>query len=341
MKKNILFVLLSFIYIGLNATTWMVDNYPSHNAEYTSFDTVHDLASPGDTIYLNPSHFPYSNSDESRTLEIYKPLTIIGGGINPFYQASSTGTFVETFKLYAGSNGTTLSGINIMVQIRAEEPTNEIQMVNCWSRNISLEGSDWTIRNCVIRILTEYSTGANNILVSNCIISERVILSNSIISNCYLYDDGVVNNSNSSSLNCDYVDNIFAGTGSDYHNCYNCSYRHNLSDDVDNEYIEDGFGTSIFENNIYGDPQLIYTPGGVFAYDWNFTYPSTSPLAGNGFEGDDIGPLGGPYPLDEVTNTWYTTPFILEFNVNEGIQQDTIVTGMTIPISLKVIPGKQ
>jgi hypothetical protein len=109
MKKLVL--LLSLIIIGLSAQAkiYRVNNNPGTGAQFASFQTAHDSAHAGDTIYVEGTNISYGN------VNINKKINVIGPGYflaqNPQTQVNPTTALFGTIICATGSNGTYLTGL--------------------------------------------------------------------------------------------------------------------------------------------------------------------------------------------------------------------------------------
>jgi len=110
----ILLILLSFSTGILNATVRRVNNLAGTGAGYTTLQSAHDAANPGDTLMVEPGK-PY------RQLVLTKRLVILGPGYflgqNDDSQAGLFSAQVDSLTFNAGSGQTLVSGLHIKDKI--------------------------------------------------------------------------------------------------------------------------------------------------------------------------------------------------------------------------------
>jgi hypothetical protein len=307
MKQLLLFILAAIAAFSLSATIYRVDNAIPSAAEYSSWATAYAAAAPGDTIYLYPSGLDYGN------LDLYKSLTVIGGGFNPANTTlPGSGGVV---RLYDGSAGTKIVGLKIgTLTINAASVGNHI-ISNCRvSGTTYLYGEGTQFRDCwFLSAIDNYAVntffvgcftygGINHMHVregasfsmSNCISQGGThfkLYTNTamaVITNCIFVNIG-------SSYHYLFVDN--PATGFTFTNCI---FEANLNNIPNGAFIQ----YSILQGSFSGaDPsnQLNVNLDNVLvdvnAGDYHLCLGSLA--SGTGINGEDIGIYGGPTPYDD------------------------------------------
>lgn len=94
----------------VSAKIWRVNNIPGIAADFTTMSDAHNAASPGDTIHLEPSPYPYL------TFTCSKKLFIVGTGYfldeNLNTQSQNQTSLLQGITFNVGSEGSVVSGID-------------------------------------------------------------------------------------------------------------------------------------------------------------------------------------------------------------------------------------
>ena len=104
MKKQLVSIIaiVGFVFVG-QAKVLTVSNNVASPGQYTALQTACDAAAPNDTIYIHGSENDYS------TVDITKPLTLIGTGV--FAQKSvKQQTTISNISIKWSSNGSQNGG---------------------------------------------------------------------------------------------------------------------------------------------------------------------------------------------------------------------------------------
>ena len=312
----------------LYAKVWRVDNNTLHNAgEFTRLIQAYDAAADGDTIYV------FGSSTSYESLEIDKRITIIGPGYflgqNPdsplntleatlpsglTFKAGAEGsvvmglvfsnrTYIETSNISLIRNKFSYQGHNV-IEIDAGVIVVEIKQ-NYIEGGISLDGNNNNINICNNYISAVYYSvytaiycpTSSSLFLTNNVISGNMSICNSILTNNILKLGNL-----EGSLN---------------------SYSYNFCDS--NQFgSENG-------NQAYIDMSTVFVDEG--SEDGKWQLKSNSPVAGQGFEGEDPGMFGGddPYVLSGQPNI----PVIYFFT---GDATGTATTGLNVHIKGKSMP---
>lgn len=316
--------------LGLNsevhATIWTVSNDANRPAQFTTLQEAHDAASIGDTILITGNN---AYNAEYAGIDVYKPLTFIGEGIDdaagPMTRIgymtfrrlnnalSSSGSRMYGLKVYNITIEPDFSGSAAGEEVLSDFIFERVK-INGLSMNSSSgeQISDVTVRNCVFENYGSlYASGTSNVsLTSNVIIANNVFSYVSIntggeVNNTWLLQNNLFLNKSSDifSQNCSELvieNNIFykaEPTGAS-----NSIFNNNLAFLCNNGTMP--YGSNVGSGNIDGEnPLFLNYPelGGVeqsFAHDYSLQ--SGSPAIGTGTNGSDIGLNGGNAPVANI-----------------------------------------
>ncbi len=310
MKHLILLTLAVTAAFSLSATILRVDNASPSAGQYSSWATAYTAAAAGDTIYLYPSGLDYGY------LDLYKRLTVIGGGFNPANTAlpgSGAGA-----RLYAGSAGSAIIGMKLWsLVINATSVGNHL-ISNCRiTGETDLYGTGTQFRDCWF--LDAIDNYASNSVFLGCfsymtgyhmVVREGASLS---MNNC-IWQGGTHFYLVSTTVTALVTNCIFVNIGTTAHNLIypsytpasgftftNCIFEANLSLIPNGAYIQ----YSILEGSFAGaDPsnQLNVNLANVLvdvnAGDYHLCAGSLA--SGTGMNGVDIGIYGGLTPYDDL-----------------------------------------
>lgn len=283
-----------------NATIRRVGYFGTLTAtDYTDFQSAHDAANAGDTIYLYPGS--WSGALSTKLIIMGYGYFLSGNGSNAGQQVVTSTTSLN-IGLAPGSDNAVFDGVDNL-QINANSmndgTSTGVIIKHCrltYAYLFSCSIANWQITQCYLdgaQVYLPPNSQTNNLKISNC-----------IFSGSYLYSpDGT--GSTGQLTNCSF-DMSF----SDFHNfnflVKNCIF-------VDYGYASlNGASSSIFQNNIFnsqnsdttGTPasnkNVDFSVKPVFntglSKDNNYSLASGSPAKGAGASGVDCGPFGGPAP---------------------------------------------
>lgn len=302
------------------ATVFTVSNVPNSIANFNNIAAAITAASPGDTIYVQPSGVGYG------TVTVNKSVVLIGSGTWPEGQSGWRST-VSSFTLsVTAASGTVIRGFDITTAncITTSQAISNVVIENNRLINILFNN---TANNIVIRnnLFASNWTGViagssicTNILITNNIFRTTTtggdILSLSNASNNgNLFANNIVRHEQATvnpirnARNFTIVDNIIFGgasaSGTDA--IQNCNISHNL---FFGNYTQAGVihASSNGANNLFGtafnpvftetaqiNSMWAYAPTAPFT---NFSLPVGSPAIGSGSNGNNMGIYAGSFP---------------------------------------------
>jgi len=223
--KTLTVIFLSLCWLGLNATSWRVNNNPAINADFATFEAAVAGTSAGDTLYIEGTQFNYGDQ------VLDKRLVLIGPGYylteNDSTQVSNLEASFNIFTIDTLASGSRVYGLYFKhnVSINGSEVVFSRNAFTgaSYYRTISLAVQNSVI-NCVVtqnhcsKINSGGSTPLNTLIANNyvgstiafhsdasCVIYNNVIKSevsvyNSIVKNNIIYSagtyDGFIENSN-------------------------------------------------------------------------------------------------------------------------------------------------
>jgi len=198
-KITLLTAITIFIAMTASAATWRVNNRPNVDADFTSLQAAYNGASAGDTIYLEGSPFNYGGVSN-----FAKQLTVIGAGYwlneNDSTQAYKETSKVGLIRLYNGSQGSVLEGLDIQVHgytgatcvdIKTHNITIRRNYIYATSTHASYSANGIVIDGVLNSITIEQNwiqTNATTDNLSRCIIAYDYV-SSSLIRNNIIYCD--------------------------------------------------------------------------------------------------------------------------------------------------------
>lgn len=335
MKSVLLFLAFCSSAMLSAQTTYTVDNNSPSGADFESIPAAIAAADPGDTIYVHPSPVTYGN------ITLDKVLHIRSLGHAPEYSngmAANIGTIV--LNAFIGAQGITLYGLRFTVlSVTGTQNYNDLEIRNCRFERVTAgtgvgQCNNWVISGCVVAAsmfdLINKHNSNSWIVVNNHIHQQGtsqswslfrkfngsdIMRNNVIVSNstgpASLFNEctnlGVENSlflfvNTSTGLN-------LSGNSIQFTNCLNYSYPGLTLTDLpgeDNLNNTDPLFVNIGANN---NP--------VFTTGRNFQLQESSPAAGYGTDGQDLGLYGSdfnwnnfgyapdlPYPtFMEITNS--------------------------------------
>jgi hypothetical protein len=306
--KRLTTILLMLCFFSAGATSWRLNNNPTVNADFSTFQAAHDAASAGDTIYIEGT----GDQTHYGTLTITKKLVIIGPGYflleNDSTYANPIYARVLTMVIEPGAAGTEVYGLYFKsvggsgthhLQIKA---SNVIIARN----SFFLDGGNMIIlaanvenvsitQNYTYQIQTlSGSIIANNILISNNFIQNVIdlnSLSNAIISNnvirAYLtnvYYSQIKNNI------------MYENHGGDFL-CVNNTGNYVAYNLAAGALVSGGtYGPGNVGNVNMANVFVGYPTQGSYSTDGKWQLKAGGPAIGAGEGGIDCGIFGGPLP---------------------------------------------
>ncbi len=297
--KNLIFTLCLLIVsiATANATTYVVNNIPNTEADFTTLQDAVDGASNGDVLLIQPSPDSYGNAT------INKQLHIIGRGYflepNPEISGSTWTSNVSSLTFEVGSEGSVIEGLNEVFNSIWQINTSDITLVRNHFYRVNINGpNDDTV------------PPISNFIINQNYIKDRIDINQKV-------DVVVVKNN--------HIGYVFAGQ--DAYNIYvknntlwsitpgeNTTYSNNIQYGTAN-LTDAGVGTNAYNNNISaGDiPNVAGNIGNVDLSTVFVGYPSnpdgynndtkfqliddpSNPAKGAGENGEDCGMFGGSTP---------------------------------------------
>ncbi|RAK70699.1 hypothetical protein [Hymenobacter edaphi] len=268
---------------------------------YSTAQAAHDAATAGDVIQLEPSGTSYGQLNFTKNVTVVGPGYFLG--LNAGLQANPATAILDNVYFSAGSSGASLSGvtINSYLYIGASNVTVQRNYLpgGYIYTGYAASTSNINIRQNYTYGLYTYSAGANNVLVTNNIISSGGVSLNAA-TNGEFVNNVVLSNTNIDNFNV--RNNYFAGAFQPNNNIYS----YNLS-------AQAGFSTANNnQNNVPQTSVFALAPGSTQFDAWYLLKAGTNPARGTGSGGTDIGAFGGntPYKLSGIP----AIPTIYQFN---------------------------
>lgn len=321
---------MSVLFAGMictsaQATSWTVSNDAGRPAQFTTIQAAVDAASPSDTILITGGS--YSGFTTVKNLVFYGeaieagdfPVTQINGQalfgrLNSSLSASGSRAYGIRFNSGVNIDGNfsgSAAGQRVMSDIIFERC--RFQGTTYWHWYDGL--SDITMRNCYFNGTTIAANQAGNVgtlsncLITNCVFDNCLLRSLSYNSTTYDYDGNLVlrnnlflnrtSNNFLSLIEIVLENNIFyksEPTGLSL-----STFNNNLTYLCNNNTIP--YGNNLGSGNIEAtDPEFINYPalGGGHSYTYDYGLEATSPAAGTGTNGTDIGLTGGNAPVNQL-----------------------------------------
>jgi hypothetical protein len=264
---------------------------------YTTIQAAHNAASTGDTLLVEPSVMGYGNLVATKKLVVFGNGYYLGpasSNFNPGLQLSNNTSTLGSVKFDVGSEGSTMMGISMGVDL-CTIATNNITFSrnNVQFVNLTLTASNCIISQNILFQLNFAGTNNNNMVRNNFIANKLTIDANDL--------NNVVEN------------NIFQGANT--YNVQNAIVRNNIdlgvnslvltNSTVDNNASTNGlFGAANGNITAAGSAMVedIANSSALFSEDSRWKLKATSPAKATGFNGDDMGIFGGltPYILSGI-----------------------------------------
>lgn len=335
--------------LSASATVRTVDNNasaPSGTLVYSTFTAAITAAANNDTLLVIPSGTSYG------TVNITKPLTIIGVGFNPDSETKLTCKLGQTY-IYNAAAGTKLIGLVLESYLYLGNTSGSLTNIlieNC-QLNYGIQNSGITqlsnviIRQCYFQISNNtyslYLTSSNsNVFISNCVFNYQVANyryygisapnGGLIIDHCLFYGVNSTGNnaaafynlSNSTISNC-----VFQGRRPISYSSFpfkNVTFKNNLSKDMDIKSATVTGTNLVFSGNLsQADPLFTNLPvrtsgTAVFDNSVDATLQTGSPAKNAGTDGADLGVYGGITPYK---NTGSVLPVVKKFALPNSIKE--------------------
>jgi len=263
MKKMCFLGMFLLIVSCAKGTIWTVDNN-SLSGQFTTIQAAYDSASTGDTLLISGSPLSYGN------ILIKKGLTLIGPGFNPQGLITNS-AYLNVIKLDTCLTNIVISGFVVYKIIISENNiSNIIIRGNQVNDSLIINGGD-TI-DIYKNIFNFYLSSSSSVNINN---HANVLISNNIFS-CPAGANAIINSNQSSVIinnniftghfmlielffnvsNAQFANNIFYGKSPSTATYSN--FTNNISyGNIDFIGLNN---TSTGVNNIYLDPQFMYTP---------------------------------------------------------------------------------
>ncbi len=362
MKKTIVLsvIILLLTHTLLAQTIRRVNASPgvSGSNVYTSVQAAHDASVAGDTIYIEPTGI------NSGILDCSKKLTIIGNGyflsLNSGTPANKTSSLIEKVNFLAGSENTTVTGLEFTNATSAMVYTGGVTITRCKIGYINLvhylvAPNNFTISKCLITGTISYGFQGVYPIASGHLIANNIFangagavngLFNSIIINNTFY--GTPTSMGSLPGYCfifNVANSIISNNIFDFRSAPENSLAVNTNNEAlytnntiesnvslaqsglptGNGNVNDADETATFQVE---NPWFVSPSGWVsFNNDASYQLATNSPAIGVGISGVDAGAFGGvsPYVLSGLA----PYPIITNFSVSS-------VGNASVPLQVSV-----
>lgn len=316
---------VTMICSAAQATSWTVSNDGGRPAQFTTIQAAVDAASPSDTILITGGS--YAGFTTVKNLVFYGesieagdfPVTQITGAVN-FYRlnsslsASGSRAYGIRFNSTVTINGN-FSGASAGQRVMSDFIFERCRFQNNQTYYYWYDGlSDVTIRNCYFANHTYYvnaglyASGLSNFLITNCVFDNSYTASyfnattTDYNGNMVMRNNLFLNRTTDNFLgfvNIVLENNIFYK--SEPTGLQQSTFNNNLTYLCNNNAIP--YGDNLGSGNIEAtDPEFINYPALGGAHSWSYDYglEATSPAAGTGTNGTDIGLTGGNAPVNQL-----------------------------------------
>lgn len=311
-RRNFLIslIVLSVLAGTLNATVRRVNNLAGTGAGYTTLQSAHNAANPGDTLMVEPGK-PYGQ------LVITKRLVVLGPGYflgqNPNTNAGMFSAQVDSMTFNSGAEQTLVSGLYIkdVVKINTSQITLESNLIMFRSSGssynliyIAAELSGIVIKKNYIE--NTYSNYGEVIDIGN---GTSVIIKNCIVKSNQSYSSYPLITTKESSL-ITLTNNILIGTLYLY---TGATVKNNIwiNDDLAGTFVASSSSYNVTENGTLTGPtditaadiDAVFIGSGSTDGKWQLSASSEAKGAGEG--GTDCGMFGGtdPYILSGINQS--------------------------------------
>ncbi|MFT7237627.1 MAG: hypothetical protein ACI93L_001713 [Cyclobacteriaceae bacterium] len=368
-KKRALGALFIFSITLSYAAQYTVSKDPNRVAQYTDLQLAIDDAANGDTILV------YGATTAYGSINVYKPLVLIGEGYNPnngLVTTISTLT-LSRFNSTLSASGSTILGLNINTlnltttysgSTTAEQLLENITILRC-NINSSMtlgqpsQSETYTNMNFINNIFNgviylEYSTTIEDIedfTFSNCIFKSAyfyggltrtsgVLTDFSDLSNVKVYNSLFLADEGGllqTTVGMVFEDNIFFGFELYRGDYAQITWNNNLFYLVD-QTVDLLTNDNVGSGNLVDINPLFTTYPATpiaFSYDHDYTLQAGSPALTASLSGGEIGIYGGAYPFVVGANP--PVPKITEVTIQDGTS--SVPVGGTINFNFKAESG--
>jgi len=336
MIKNIFLFLFLILCSTTQATVRTVNNYIANSAQFSNVQNAITASSTHDTIYIHGSPVSYGD------FTITKRLVIMGAGYNlpntiNNYTTTVGNITVDTVSVNQALSGLTLQGLNIQyyLSFAGTDRANNVQIDRCKLYNITVNGSNWIIKNSFGSVTIGITTISSNVLISNNIFQSLTISNGNSLTN---YAPGVKVSNNELGL---------LAVNPVYYILFVNNIVKNYSNNAGITYVV----SNTFSRNITftdGGPSINFPPanntgsgnfnniaplyinyscpwgscsqysGDLLSYDFN--YQSSSVAINGGTDSTNIGISGGPYPTltTKIFDGRTKIPLVLDVNIENA-----------------------
>jgi len=317
------------------ATVRTVNNYIANAAQFSTVQPAITASATNDTIYLHGSPVSYGD------FTITKRLVIMGAGYNLTntinnYTTNVGSITVDTVTVNQALSGFILQGLqmNGYLSFAGTDRANNVLIDRCKFYNITVNGSNWVIKNSVSLynsspVYIGITSTSSNVLISNNIFGMLSISNGNGLTN---YASGVkVSNNELGGLEGPYsyyilyVNNIVKSFGSiGINNTFSRNITFTDGGPLINFPPANNTGSGNF-NNI--NPLYVnYTkPWGSGSHYENllnndFNYQSGSVAINGGTDSTNIGISGGPYPTltTKIFDGRTKIPLVVDVNIENA-----------------------
>ncbi|HXC04465.1 MAG TPA: hypothetical protein VNZ86_06910 [Bacteroidia bacterium] len=306
MKNTLLQLGLCLLTAGaMNANVITCSNNAIAAGMYNTIQAACNAANAGDTVYVMGSPTDYG------TVTIKTRITLIGAGYAVTGTQNNWGSEVDYIHLDSVAFGNPVSGTKIMglyinsgVDNSGSAGTiNNVDIERCFGNGwFYVEGTGWTIRNCV-----SYGVQVQN--YNYCYIQNNFI-GNIQYSNktTVVIDHNTFNNSSGcfySMSNALIANNIFYYS-SPLANVTSCTFSNNITTNSSAQVLPPAgnTGSGNFNNTPPGwtdgtIPTTTISLSTEWIYSWKLG--TSAPAHNSGTDGTDLGAYGGTYPMPNLT----------------------------------------
>lgn len=369
MKKSTLlsaFLFTAFIGFGVQfalASQYTVSRDPNRVAQYTDLQLAIDNAANGDTILV------YGATTSYGSINVYKPLVLIGEGYNPNLGlvSSISSLTISRFNTTLSANGSTVMGFDITSWFYfnanftgATDPDrtltnitvlrNKINNVDFSSTGIQTLSNINFINNIqdgYINFGNEvYDLTFSNNIMNSVYLNSSLSRSSGVLSSYYdlsnvkfynnlflAYETGLLYQV----VGAVFEDNIFFGHELFYNDYAQITWNNNLFYLVDQTaslFTNDNVGSG---NLVDVNPQFTSYPAtpAAFSYSHDYTLQAGSPALTASVNGEEIGIYGGAYPFNVGARP--PVPVVTEVTIQDGTS--SVPVGGTINFNFKAQSG--
>jgi len=355
MKFNILHIVFLLTSFNLSAqNTWTVDNRQGTTAQFTSVQTAHDAASPGDTIYVNPSSTSYGNVTITKTIHLrglgHNPE--LGNGLkatlgtitlstfagNPSHPSNSSFVGLNFTDLINSATTTTLGYFKLLIQ------NNFIVSMNLgntkggiivqgnifntpFAQSIIGVGGDILISHNIFNITSHGFDTQGAIVNAN---SSTIISNNIFIFSGTSGNPGIFANSNSPIVN----NNIFVINNSVSNDFRNPNSTVSFQNCLTFSYGGQTLPVLAGINNLNNTNPLFASIGNpenpLFNYSKNYKLKTGSPALNAGSDGTDLGIYGQGF-MFQMRGYPFELPYLTSININNTVVQ----AGSNLDVAIK------